>query len=67
MARVRGLILNSDIREAVAIYLYGEDYTIQQLKGIAIFADGRWYKYPSWGTYHITVFNRIAIKIKISP
>jgi hypothetical protein len=65
--RINPLILNSDIREVVADYLFGADFTQEQLKSIAIFADGRWYKYPQWGTYRINMFNRIIVRLKTSP
>jgi hypothetical protein len=39
------------LREAVAVHLYGLNYTDDNLRGIAIFPDGRWYKYPVHGNY----------------
>jgi hypothetical protein len=39
------------LREAVAVHLYGHGYTDDNLRAIAIFRDGRWYKYPVHGNY----------------
>jgi hypothetical protein len=39
------------LREAVAVYLYGKKYTDDDLRSVAIFRDGRWYKYPIHGTW----------------
>jgi hypothetical protein len=41
------------VREAVAVFLYGPGYTNEQLRTIAVWKDGRWYKYPFRGTYKI--------------
>jgi hypothetical protein len=39
------------LREAVAVHLYGLDYTDDNLRGIAIFPGGRWYCHPNRGSY----------------
>lgn len=50
------------LREAIAVYLYGKGYTDTQLKGIAILGKGRWYRYPTTGTY-IRIGNQITISM----
>jgi hypothetical protein len=57
------MVLKDDVREAVAIFLYGPDYTPEQLKAVAVFENGRWYKYKQWGTYHVNVFGRIVVEV----
>lgn len=49
------------LREAVAVYLYGAKFTDAQLKSIAIFSDGRWYRYPDHGQWR-----RVGNQIKVS-
>ena len=39
------------IREAVAVFLYGLGFTSENYKSIAIYMDGRWYRYPDSGTW----------------
>jgi hypothetical protein len=39
------------LREAVAVYLYGLDYTDDKLRGIGILPRGRWYCWPNKGSY----------------
>jgi len=41
------------IREAVAAFLYGNGYTTANVKSIAIFDNGRWYKYPEHGDWRL--------------
>jgi hypothetical protein len=41
------------IREAVAVFLYGHGYTSENYKSIAIYMDGRWYRYPDHGYWRV--------------
>lgn len=55
-------IPKDNVREAVAIFLYGMNFTQEQLKAIAVFDSGRWYKYKQWGTFRVNEFGRIVIE-----
>jgi hypothetical protein len=50
------------LREAIAVYLYGKEYTDEQLRSIAIMGNGVWYRYPDSGTYK-RVGNQITISM----
>jgi hypothetical protein len=49
------------LREAIAAFLYGPKYTAENIRGIAILGKGRWYCYPTKGTY-----TRIGNFIKVN-
>jgi hypothetical protein len=59
---VKVLVRKRDIREAVAELLHGKEYTEEQVKSIAIFDNGRWYKHREWGTFHINKFGRLIVE-----
>lgn len=49
------------LREAIAVFLYGKDYTDDHLRSIAILGKGVWYRYPDKGTY-ARIGNQIIVR-----
>jgi hypothetical protein len=49
------------VRQSIAMYLFGENFTVDNVKSVAIIDHENWYKYPLKGKYRISN-NTVLVK-----